>query len=603
MKDSSQTLLFLGAAILSVFVAMYSRPTDATYEVDQQIGQTLFTPPELGEATAMRIVSFDEASATLRDFEVAEEEGVWSLPSKGGYPADATEQMAAATTGASELEILNIASQSAGDHAEYGVVEPSGALEPGQEGVGKRVVIEGADGKALVDVVIGKPVRGEEGQHYVRRTPQDAVYVVKIDSSNFSTSFKDWIEQDLLDLETWDIARVNVKDYSSQLTPQLTSRGLLPVIEIDPRADLTVAFDESESEWRPVELLGYDRDSQQYQPFELGEQEQLNEDALSAMKTAVGDLEITDVERKPSGLSADLKAGESLFEDEAAFNSLMARGFAPAGEGAEIFSTEGEVAISLKDGVEYLLRFGNLQAAEGNQDAAAEDDASEDQTSGVNRYLFVVARVNEDLIEKPELEELPAEQPESTEEPSDEAESGETESGSEGDATDSDSASRTEIEQRNQRALDEYNEKVEAAKERVDELNERFGDWYYLIADEVYKKVALGREELIVAKEADEATEDPPADGPLGSSGDSVPGLPSLPGVGFNPTQPEDAAEEPSADASTTAEEPASGPTADTPAVETPPENTPPEEGPPATSEESASEKPADPPATDKAAS
>ena len=34
-------------------------------------------------------------------------------------------------------------------------------------------------------------------------------------------------------------------------------------------------------------------------------------------------------------------------------------------------------------------------------------------------------------------------------------------------------------------------------KERVAELNDRFGDWYYVISDEVYKKIAIGRDELI----------------------------------------------------------------------------------------------------------
>lgn len=552
MKDSSQTLVFLGAAIVAVFFAMYSQPSDATYQADEQIGRPLFSA-ESNKATAMRIVRFDEASATLREFEVAEKDGLWSLPSKGGYPADAAEQMAAATAGVAELEILNIASLSAGDHAEYGVVEPSSDLDPGQTGVGKRVVLESADGETLVDIVIGAEVRGEDDQRYVRRTSQDPVYVVRINPEDFSTSFEDWIQQDLLNLQAWDIKRVKIKDYSSQLETRLTQRGLAQVLAIDPRAQLTLAYDESDSEWRPVELLKYNRQSESYEPFELGEDQQLDADALDEMKTAVGDLEIVDVERKPSGLSADLKGGESLFTDEASYRSLVSRGFAPAGDGDEIFSTEGEVAIGMKDGVEYLLRFGNLQLESDEEEktpaAEGDDPAKPDASDGVNRYLFVVARVNADLLEKPELEEVPSAEEKAGDE-SDESEDDASDEADETDETTDDQAdaseSAEEIEQRNQRKQDEYDDKLAKAKERVAELNGRFGDWYYVISDEVYKKIALGRDELIVAKEASDEEEGPSEPegprGPLGGAANAVPGLPTVPGVDFNPAA--EAAEE-----------------------------------------------------------
>src|SRR5690242_13939793 len=99
MKESTQTLLFILAAVVSVLAASWSRPTDVTYRVDDLIGKPLFAPFETEEATAMRIVRFDEETATLREFEVAEDRGVWSIPSKGGYPADAERQMAEASTG------------------------------------------------------------------------------------------------------------------------------------------------------------------------------------------------------------------------------------------------------------------------------------------------------------------------------------------------------------------------------------------------------------------------------------------------------------------------------------------------------------------------
>ena len=62
-----------------------------------------------------------------------------------------------------------------------------------------------------------------------------------------------------------------------------------------------------------------------------------------------------------------------------------------------MLSVNGEVLVGMKDGVEYVLRFGNVARTQAETDG-----------EGLNRYLFVLARLNEEKIAKPELEELPA---------------------------------------------------------------------------------------------------------------------------------------------------------------------------------------------------
>ena len=108
-------------------------------------------------------------------------------------------------------------------------------------------------------------------------------------------------------------------------------------------------------------------------------------------------MKIVDVQRKPEGLSQELRAEEGLL-DEAARRSLAARGFYLVEQG--LFSNQGEVVVSLKDGVEYVLRFGDV--AVGTENEEGEDDAS-----GTNRYLFIMANFNESLIPPPELEPEP----------------------------------------------------------------------------------------------------------------------------------------------------------------------------------------------------
>ncbi|MEO0530363.1 MAG: hypothetical protein AAF266_07255, partial [Planctomycetota bacterium] len=170
--------------------------------------------------------------------------------------------------------------------------------------------------------------------------------------------------------------------------------------------------------------------------------------------------------------------------------------------------------------------------------AESDDEASDEEGgNGVSRYMFVMARLNEDIIEQPELESVPEASDDTTE---DEAgEEAETDREDADNETESDADTREEVIQRNQRKQDEYNDKVAKAKARVAELNDRFGDWYYVIADDVYKKVALGRDELIVAKEpeeGDDTADEPDTSGPLGSDGATIPGLPNVPGVNFDPS-------------------------------------------------------------------
>ena len=66
-------------------------------------------------------------------------------------------------------------------------------------------------------------------------------------------------------------------------------------------------------------------------------------------------------------------------------------------------------------------------------------------------------------------------------------------------------AERERITKENQRKIDERNDKLKKAEEKVRELNYRFADWYYVISEDVYKKIHLGRSDII--KETEEAKE------------------------------------------------------------------------------------------------
>jgi hypothetical protein len=591
-------------------------------DVGSLVGETLtkkFSSAE--DAKRLKIVRFDEDTATLREFEVAEEDGLWSLPSKDGYPADATRQMAEATLSLKDRKILAVVGENPGEHEQYGVIDPlSPKLVPGQKGVGARVTLSDSNGDALVDLIIGKARKDAEGQRYVREANRDAVYVIEIDPAKLSTDFEDWIEKDLLKLDAFDLQQVQIKDYSAQLVLAGIGPDGRPDIgiELDPRADITLALDDKGSQWKAVSLKEGQPSTQSYVEFQLAEDEELNQANLNKLKTALDDLKVVDVLRKPQGLSNDLKAGDDFLNNRETLQDLMKRGFTAMGsEGGapEIISSDGEVIATMKDGTEYVLRFGNLtDAAESDdKEKADETEAAANPSDSLNRYLFVMARFNENAVKKPETQPLPelpsdepvaATEPAATEPTTDEAATDakpesenaaatdsapesdngaaaseeNTDSTDEATATDAAEATpsvetaaesedkpaapedkpaaeaageadqqdkqkeiekviaeRKRIETENQQKLDAYQADLKKGQEKVKDLNLRFGDWYFVIANDEFNKVRLGRDSIIKKKEAKDAAaagaSTTPAS-PAGAPGTTIPGLPEIPGTG-----------------------------------------------------------------------
>jgi hypothetical protein len=85
-------------------------------------------------------------------------------------------------------------------------------------------------------------------------------------------------------------------------------------------------------------------------------------------------------------------------------------------------------------------------------------------------------------------------------------------------------ATRERIAKENQRKIDERNEKIATSRKKVQELNARFSDWYYVVSDTAYKKLKISRDQLIVPKGTGNVA--PPAGGvglPPGFPGGGLP--------------------------------------------------------------------------------
>jgi hypothetical protein len=60
---------------------------------------------------------------------------------------------------------------------------------------------------------------------------------------------------------------------------------------------------------------------------------------------------------------------------------------------------------------------------------------------------------------------------------------------------------RDRVEKENQRKQDAYDKQVEDGRKLAKQLNSRFADWYYIVSDATYKKIHLGRDDVIKKKD------------------------------------------------------------------------------------------------------
>ena len=532
-----RTTIFVAAGLLLLGFGWAVQPRFKPAKVDSAAERVLFPAlTDAEKAASLEIIRYDDELATLYPFKVIKSGGVWVLPSHQNYPADAKDQLAAAATELVDLKTLDEVSSRATDHELYGVIEPDQEkIKPGMTGIGQMIEIRDASGSKLARLIIGKEDKqsgvggGSRRLRFVRKAGQDPVYRVELDTSKFTTRFGDWIEKDLLKLTPWDIRSVELDNYSLSA---VESGGRL---EVRQQRDekISLMYDDKESSWLLSSFENFpDEESLDSVSVELRENEEVDSTKLNDLRNALGDLQIIDVARKPAGLSSDLKAAENFVNDVAAVSSLQQRGFLPLPSG-QILSTEGQTVIGMKDGVEYVLRFGagTTVTDPGQADPEQGNDAAVESAETTARYLLVMAQFNEGLLEQPKLSTLPSlpEENEETKEDSKQAEDVASDEGKDGKVPGNEKSSsdqgltaadllkqadeaeaamqaaienRRQVERENRRKQESFDEKMAAGKKRVEELNGRFADWYYIVSDEEYKKIHLGRKAVIKMKAA-----------------------------------------------------------------------------------------------------
>jgi len=525
MKENKKTITFLGAAIIAVCIATFTSPTKRDPSAKANLmGQALFESFDARAVTGIEIVEVDEEDIQTKSIEVTQTEKGWFIrrPGKADYPANADNQLEDVSSMLFDLRIIDQAGEGAGEHAKFGVLNPSKA-DATESGIGRLIHLKNSSGSNLASLIIGEEVDGLPNTYYVRKPEQNAVYRVEVSNArDVSSKFVDWVEQDFLDLDKRKIKQVTLDNYDVNLAQGKINRTNNPFV-----------LNITDSKWS-------------FPGGNLKDNEELDKEILDALKDALDDLEIIDVERKPEILVNNLKQGKEFFSNlrdannQAVVQSLQQKGFytiaakdASGQTVPKVVSNKGEVLVGMESGVEYVLRFGDIYRG-------SEED---ENSSGDSRYIYAFARVNESLLTPPNLAPLPSALPQGAKGP--EGEKGPiAKPGSPPDftpptappkvtpppppaqpkaannkavkvekktATDQaaekakkDAEKEAEIAQvqaSNARMQAEYDGKINKARQRAKEINENLAGWYYVISNDVYEKIRLERNSFVKSKD------------------------------------------------------------------------------------------------------
>ena len=484
MTEWTKTLLFVVAAGVTVGLAtashVLSRPV-ASQEFEL-VGSKFY--PEFTDPNAARtleVVTYDEETTVIKPFDVTWGEDGWTI-SPYGYPADAEDQLE--TTASSVVGIVRagLASRRESDFERYGVIDPNSDDATKLKGRGSRITLKDESGGVLADYIIGNPVEDRDGYYYVRVPKEDETFIARIDL-DLSTRFSDWIESDLLGISASDLTTIDILDYSLD-----EDRG-----SIVGRSHNVLTRDEESGSWT---LEGLDEAT-----------EQVNTANVNNLTRVLDELKIVGVRPKPQGLKPDLSLDTEVINNQLAADllreNLADRGFylaqTPEGE-LQIVAKEGQLTAATSAGVAFDLFFGNQfsgslfelefgDAKDAEQPTHLQDDAKGSQTG---RYVFIAAR-----LEPESLGEAP--QPPAEPEPLPDDASEEDREQAEADAQKAQSDYEA--------AQQAYDQSLADATARVDELNERFSSWYYVISTENFEDLRLSRESLVEPKAEEESVE------------------------------------------------------------------------------------------------
>jgi len=585
MQESKKTIGFVAtAAVLGLAAfgnAWINQPGNSADVAD--IGKPFYEEFTSTEAArSLEVSAIDPETGALKRFGVQSDGDLWRIPTHFDYPAEAAARIAQTSASVMGIDRQALVGRGESEFEKFGVVDPLKEDIEDPETAGKRITLNDENGDPLVDYIIGNEVEDsvdardptdfEAGQaksdFYVRRADETKTFRVSLDV-DLSTRFSDWIDPDLLRINSPDVTEVSINNYKIEergagafgMTQLYKAQGDQVAVERPSPAD-------------PWTIEGLDAAKEEVETTRMNEVlSVLDEMKIVGVrpKFKYEGKQLLTAELTPADIP-ELKADaeKANYAYQALQEDLMEKGFNFGGtqEQLELVSENGELEFGTSKGLRYRLHVGKAVADEEDtieigseekepkEEEASDPDADSTEDDS-NRFMYVRVTFDESLLgdrpEEPKLPEVPT-KPEgyepakaaekvdgSEEEPAADAEGEAAKPAAEDPAAEEPAAeernpafvaydealkafetAKGEHEMnltRHKQDNEAFDKKIEDGKKLVEELNQRFGDWYYVIAASNINTLQSTRDDLV------KLIVEPPDE--------SVPGTPPTPDISF----------------------------------------------------------------------
>lgn len=352
-RENMRTGVYLGIAGVLFALTVIPFGGGAPAEMGQQ-GKRFF--PEFDDFTkAVVLEVVDYANGEAQPFKVEYKDGVWRIPSRYNYPADAKDRIGKVAGTVMTLERTVLRSTKLEDQVKFGVVDPLDT-EKGPEGRGRRITLRDADENVLASLIVSAPPKkakdgkddDEEkdslglpaGHRFVRAADETEIYSAKVDLP-LETEFEKWIDTNVLDLAVADITTFTLARYKvdeSQFPRLALKEGPTSVLR------------QNDSEWT---VEGQTKE------------QQASVAAIDSLTEGLRALKIVDVRPFVNDMS-----------------SMVNVGIFPTREG--VYGNEGELQVETKDGILYRLYFG--------------EEAPGSKAKEPRRFLYIRAGLSAEIL-------------------------------------------------------------------------------------------------------------------------------------------------------------------------------------------------------------
>ncbi|MBT6153354.1 MAG: DUF4340 domain-containing protein [Planctomycetaceae bacterium] len=574
MSASIRTLIYAGVALFFAVAAYLTdramQPADLSgFDLVGQEFDPTFTEPE--KAAKLRVAAYDDLTKQSQVFTVEKDGDSWRIPSHHDYPAEAKKRLAETAASVMGVKREAVAGRRQAEHERYGVIDPLDETSTALRGRGQRITLYDDSAKELVDLIIGNQVEGQANQYYVRVPKENETYRSTV-SISLSTKFSDWIEPDLLKLTGADL--VAMKSSKPIIEEKVVQTPLGPVRSEQQTGEETVQLSREEggTDWTLEDL---DDAVEEFDNASVANVvNAVDELKIIGVRPKPPGIKADFTLDIPKDLQGDPRRAQEFARERV--RELMDKGFGifANAEGQPYLSArEGELIATTKAGVVYNLHFGNRfegslddiefgaaekKPAEGAEEKKAEtpqagekSDLNPDEDVQEGRYVLVRVELDKKSLggepvapveptkpaeagspKKPAADAPKSDDKEKENQPKGENEADEKsadDAKKDGADAEKKSPEQTAYEQamkdftlkrfkfESDKAA--YEKKVEEGQKQVNQLNDRFEAWYYVISAESFETLRMSRADLVKDKDV---SEQPPVAAPNPSSAESA---------------------------------------------------------------------------------